>query len=258
MIGHVDLDLADRDGAFDTHGDMVGIIGYPYSHFFPAFEHRSFDEQGFEFDRAEFGVPGADGLLPEVTHIEMIDLAVEEHSEVDLVAGFVVVEVDIPGVEGSAEDVLDAIFDGVNAGIGDGCMSGPDEGDVLIGLVPAFVDIADELVGLQSSGIKIAFVFIADLEQEVVIALAFGDDMVTLLSLELLEACIECRLTGGGGHTGQAIIYFVREGLPGLESRIADTVAKITAGAARSAGSARLLSGVNVLNLGIPGHYWKG
>ena len=256
--GHVDLDLADGDRAFDTDGDVVGVVGYPDGHFFSAFEHRSLDEQGLEFDRAEFGIPGPDGFFSKIAHIQVIDLPVEEHSEVDLIAGFVVVEVDVPGVEGCAEDVLDAIFDGVDAGIGDGRMGRFYEGDVFVGLIAAFVDIADEFVGLQGGGVKIAFVFVADLEQKIVIALAFGDDVETVFALELLVAGVECGLTRGRGHAGQVVVDFVGQGFPGFECRIADTVTKVATGTAGVAGAAGLLCGVSELGPGIPGHYWKG
>ena len=77
MFDHVDADLSDGDGALDADGDVVGVVGDPDGHLFAALEHRAFDEEGFEFDAAEFSIVGADGLLAEVTDIKIIDLAVE-------------------------------------------------------------------------------------------------------------------------------------------------------------------------------------
>ena len=44
VIGHVDRDLSYADGAFDADGDVIGIIGDPYRHLFPAFEHGPLDQ----------------------------------------------------------------------------------------------------------------------------------------------------------------------------------------------------------------------
>lgn len=251
---HVDADLADGDGALDADGDMVGVVGDPDGHLFTALEHSPFDEQRFEFDAAEFGIIGPDGLLTQITDIDRIDLPVEEHIERYFIAGFIFIEIDIPGIERGAQDVLDAIGYPVNAGVGDCGAGGLDEGDIFVGLVTALIDVPDEFIGLQASGVYIGLVFVTDFEKLVIegIAFPFGDHMIAILSLKTFEIGIEGRLAGGGDmEAGDGIIDFVGERFSGLEGGIADAAAEIV----MCGGLSGLLSrGVVMLAKSIPGH----
>ena len=51
---HIYFYAAHRDRAFNTNGNFIGIIGYPYQHFFTAFKNSAFDKKRLEFDRSEF------------------------------------------------------------------------------------------------------------------------------------------------------------------------------------------------------------
>ena len=124
---------------------MIGIVGYPDSHFFAAFEHRAFDEEGLEFDRMELTIFRSDRLFSEVTDVEVIDLPVEEHIEGDLITRLVVIEIDVAGIEDGAQHVLYTVRHLEDALAGDRGIGGFDESDILVGLVPAFVNVADEL-----------------------------------------------------------------------------------------------------------------
>lgn len=115
MGRHVDRDLADGDGTFDADGDMVGIVRDPDGHLLTAREHGAMDQKGFEFDGAEFCILGTDSLFPQIADIEMIDLSVQEHIEGDLIPGFVLVEINITGIESSTQHILDTIRDGIHA-----------------------------------------------------------------------------------------------------------------------------------------------
>ena len=118
--GHIYGYMSDRDGTFDADRDMVGVIGDPYRHLFPTFEHIPFDEQGFELKGPELRVFCTDGLAAQVTDVEMIDLSVEEHIEGDLIVGFVLAEIDVPGIKDGAHDILYTTGDLVGAGVRDG------------------------------------------------------------------------------------------------------------------------------------------
>ncbi len=134
---------------------MIGVIGYPDGHFFAAFEHRAFDEEGLEFDRMKLTVFCSDRLFPKVSDVEMINLPVEEHSEGYLIPCLVVVEIDVAGIEDGAQHVLDTVGYLENALAGDRRVGGLDESDILVGLIPPLVDRPDKFIRLRCGGIVI-------------------------------------------------------------------------------------------------------
>src|SRR5579863_1438113 len=85
VIAHIHRYFSDRDRAFDTDRDMIGVIRYPNRHLLPSLKHRPLDQQWSELNRPEFGVFGPNGLLSQITDVKVIDLTVEEHIEWDLV-----------------------------------------------------------------------------------------------------------------------------------------------------------------------------
>lgn len=66
---HIHFHAAYFDGAFDAQGHMVGVVAYPYGHFFAAFEDGALYEERFELDAAEFSIPGFDDFLAEITDV---------------------------------------------------------------------------------------------------------------------------------------------------------------------------------------------
>jgi len=233
VVAHIDGHLTDGDRALDADRDVVGIVGDPNGHLFTAFEHGAFYEQRFELDGAELAVAGADGFLTEVADIEMIDLSVEEHIEWDLVIHLVLAEVDVSGIEDGAEHILDAIGDGIHSGVGDGGVGGLYKGDVFVGLVTAFVDVAEEFVGLKRGGVDIGLVFIPHLEELIIerVGLSFADEMIDVLSLELFERGGEGGFAAAGEvNARHSIVDPVFENFAGLERVVADAVTEFAAG----------------------------
>lgn len=60
MLGDIDLDRAYIDLAFDAHGDVVGIIGYPNGEGIGMLEDAVYNQFGFDFDAANFAEVGFD------------------------------------------------------------------------------------------------------------------------------------------------------------------------------------------------------
>lgn len=214
VVGHVDRHLPDSDRAFDADRDVVRIIGYPDGHFFTPFEHGALDQQGSEFDGAELGVGRANGLFTKIADIEMVDLPVEEHIEGDLVVYLEVAEVDVTGIENGAAYVLDAVGHFKYAGFHNGRIGGLVKTDVLICFISALIDVANELIGLQSSRINIRFVLIPYFKEFIIERVGFSltDDVIDILTVEMLECGIEGSFTGSRElYAGNRIRYLVSQ-----------------------------------------------
>ncbi len=91
----------------------------------------------------------------------MIYLAVQEHVKRYPVVGFILTEIDIPGIENGTQDILDTTGYMVRPGIRDRGIGSLIEGDVLKGLIPTLVDIADELIRLERAGVNVSLIFIS-------------------------------------------------------------------------------------------------
>src|SRR5262249_27991941 len=159
-------------------------------------------------------------LLSEIPDIKMIDLAVEEHVEGYLVIRFVLVEIDIPGVEDGAQYILDTVGNTIYARVGDRGVRRLDKGDVLIRFVAPFVDIAQEFIRLQRCRIDVRLVFIPYFEEFVVEGrgLSFTDEVVDILALEFFEGGRKGSIAAGGEmDAGNSIVHAVSEVLAGLE-----------------------------------------
>src|SRR5258708_24658771 len=180
VIDNADNHAAHTDGTLHAQGDMIRIVADPDRHFFPAFEDGAFDQQGFEFDRAELGIFCPDGLFTQVTDIQMIDLPVQEHIEVYFIPWFEFTPFNIAGVEDGAQDVLYTGRHRIDPFRGDGRIGGFHEGDVLVGLVSPFIDIPDELHRLKSGRIDITFVAVPHSIKFVIeaVGLAIPDYMI--------------------------------------------------------------------------------
>src|SRR5580658_11109092 len=189
VIAHIHRHLSDRDRAFDTDRDMIGVIRYPNRHLLPSLKHRPFDQQRSELNRPEFGVFSPNGLLSQITDVKVIYLAVEEHIEWNLVTDLMVVEVDIAGIEDGAQYILDTVRDFVNAGTRDRGTRGLDKGNVLFCLITAFVDVPYELIRLKGLGIDIGFVSVPHPKEFVFerIGLARSYYMIDILVIEFLK-----------------------------------------------------------------------
>jgi len=79
IIHEVGFYIADPDRSLDTDRNMIRIISHPYRHFFPGFEHRSFDQQRFDFDGVKFSKTGRDGFLSDIADVGFIELVVQKH-----------------------------------------------------------------------------------------------------------------------------------------------------------------------------------
>jgi hypothetical protein len=144
--------------------------------------------------------------------------------------------VDVAGIEDGAKDVLDAVRYTIDAGIGNRRMSGPDERDVLIGLVTAFIDIPKEFIRLKRSGVDIGFVFVANLEEFVIKGgrFPFSDEVIYVLALEFFERRSKRGFAAGGKmDTRYSIVHPVSKIFTGLKGMIPDAAAKFTAGLLR-------------------------
>jgi len=78
----------------------------------------------------------------------VIHLPVEEHVERDLIPRHTFMKSILRAIEDSAHHVLYTGRDLINARVGDSGIGLFDEGDILVGLIAAFVDIANEFIGL--------------------------------------------------------------------------------------------------------------
>lgn len=221
---HIHFNAAYRNGTVDPQWYLVAVIAYPHRHLFPALEDGAFDEQGFELDGAELPVPGIHFLFTNVTDVDVVHLVIEEHGKGYLISGFVFVKVDVTGVIDGADHILDAVRhlkSAVGAG-GGACFAV--EAYVIVNLVTAFADVADEADGQHGGGIDITFVFIAHFKDPVVCAEGFALSyyVICIPAAISFQLAVECSFPGADEYAAEVIEYFEGKGLTGFEARIGD------------------------------------
>lgn len=129
----------------------------------------------------------------------MVNFIAEEHVERDVVVYFVSIEVDVAGIINGADNILYAVGNRVCACRRNRRVGLLVEGYVLVFLVAAFIYFADELIGLQGSGIKKRLVAVAHFKNPIV-AWVTGTctyHMIYRFIVQLLE--------GGGEGGGSGI-----------------------------------------------------
>jgi hypothetical protein len=201
---------------------VIGVIADPDGHFLTTFEHSPLYQERPEFDGPELGIFGADGLLSQIADIEVIHLSVEEHVERDLVAGFEMIEIQITHKENSAQYILYTGWDLIYPFRRDSrtCILG--ESNVLVCLIPPFVDIPDEFIRLQRGSVDVCLIAVPYLKELVIkgIGLAIGYHMIYILSIELVQRCVKGGLSCRNINAGQGVEDFVSNRLPCLKGGI--------------------------------------
>src|SRR5450432_1330409 len=189
IIDHIDLYAADTDRALDPHRDMIGIIADPDRHLLPSLEHGALDQQWLELDGAEFTISRSDRFFSKIADIEMIDLPIQEHVDIYLVIRLEMAEIDISRIEDSAQHILYAGGNGIDPLCSDRRIRALHEGHVLIGLLAAFVHIADEFIGLEGGGVDIRLIAIPYFKEFIIkaIGLSIPYYMIDVLSVKFFE-----------------------------------------------------------------------
>src|ERR1044072_4503695 len=225
VLYHIHYHTAYGDLAFNTEGDPVGVIAYPYIHFLTAFEHGAFNEQGLKMDSPELTKLGAHLFLADIADIDAVHLIVYEHAEGNLIIGLILVKVDVTGIINGADHVLYAIrhFKGA-VGAGSGIMRMV-EGNVVVYSMPALTYVAHEFKGFEGGSVYIAFVFIPHFKEPVVCAIgfAFAYQMVYIVAVQLFSDAVKGGVSCADVYTGKAVIYFQGHVLNGLETSIGNT-----------------------------------
>jgi hypothetical protein len=210
---------------------MVGIVTDPYGHLLSAGEDIAVDEQGLDLDSPEFGIFCPDDLFSHVTDIQMVDLSVEEHIKGNFVAGLKIAEVEIAGIGHGAHWILYAGWDFIYPFRSYGRISGLYKSHILIRLIPAFVDIPDEFVGLEGGSVYIGLIAVPYFVDLVVKreGLPFRHYMIDVLVIEAVQGIGEDSLSCSEIGAGDCIIYSVGKGLSRPEGGVGDP-AKIIIG----------------------------
>jgi len=154
----------------------------------------------------------------------MIHLPVQEHIEGNLIPWLEMVPLNIACIKNGAQDVLYTGRHFINAFRGDGGISGFYESDVLVGLVPSFINIPDKLIGLEGGGIDITLVPVPYPIEFIVeaIGLSIPYYMVDIFSVHVFERIGKNSFSRSYVYVGKFIEYFIGDGLAGLKGSIMD------------------------------------
>src|SRR5882757_7764708 len=95
--------------------------------------------------------------------------------------------------------------------------------NILVGLISSLIHIPQEFIRLESGGVDISLVLVPNLEEFIIKggSLSFADDMIDILSLELLQRGGKRGFTARGKpKPGYPIIYRVSQIFAGHEGMI--------------------------------------